>query len=368
MVILRGLERIGVCLLIGAVACLIWMGVMLWLGQEIGWAAALILAVAAIAGAIWGLIHRPTRFRAAMEADRQLKLNDLLSSALGMRQPAVPQTKTPEPESGISSCLRFQESAASTDPKATAEHNFASVVLTLADQACARSTVSGLRLHRLGARSWGGIGLAMALVGAMAFLGADPARSRGDQTQLAAGPLSWREIEDQKRAEAATRLPTAPDYRRPRTGAGGDDPDPINSALPNGGSPKDPQTDPGKTGSGSEASADATASIGAGAAGGASQSTPGSVKPETPLANTGGTEKPYTGGTQTGTGGTGSAEAGTNTSAGLAAGAAPRTIKPTPPWRSSQWPAARQSAREALAGNRVPDAYRDLVRDYFERE
>lgn len=368
MVVLRGLERIGVCLLIGAVACLLWMAALLWRGQEMGWAPGVILGVAVVTGAIWGFMRRPTRFRAAMETDRQLKLNDLLSSAMGMRQSLASQTRGAGFEESTRSRLRFRESGAPVDEENIDERTFSSIVLALADEACARSAVSGLRLHRLGARSWGGIGLAMALVGAMAFLGADPSRSHGDQTQVATGPVGWQEIEDQKRAEAATRLPNAPDYRRPRAGTGGDEKDPINAGIPEAVGAKDPEKDPGKAGAGSEASAGATASVGAGAASGSSQSPPSGTKPETPIGSTGSAEKPVTGGTQAGTGGTGSANAGIDTSAGIDGGAASRTSRPTPVWRSSEWPAAQKSAREAVAGNRVPDAYRDLVRDYFERE
>jgi hypothetical protein len=37
------------------------------------------------------------------------------------------------------------------------------------------------------------------------------------------------------------------------------------------------------------------------------------------------------------------------------------------PWSGADWPAARAAALRAIDGGRVPDAYRNLVRDYFDR-
>jgi hypothetical protein len=39
----------------------------------------------------------------------------------------------------------------------------------------------------------------------------------------------------------------------------------------------------------------------------------------------------------------------------------------TPPWRKSSWQADRESGLDAARSGAVPDAYRDLVRDYFSR-
>jgi hypothetical protein len=36
------------------------------------------------------------------------------------------------------------------------------------------------------------------------------------------------------------------------------------------------------------------------------------------------------------------------------------------PWTSDRWPADRAAALQAVQDGRVPDAYRDLVRDYFD--
>ena len=41
--------------------------------------------------------------------------------------------------------------------------------------------------------------------------------------------------------------------------------------------------------------------------------------------------------------------------------------QPAPPWKSSDWPKAQQRASEQIHNGDVPDAYRDLVRDYFSR-
>jgi hypothetical protein len=37
-----------------------------------------------------------------------------------------------------------------------------------------------------------------------------------------------------------------------------------------------------------------------------------------------------------------------------------------PPWTSSSWPADRAAAEESLRRGATPDAYRDVVREYFD--
>ena len=45
-----------------------------------------------------------------------------------------------------------------------------------------------------------------------------------------------------------------------------------------------------------------------------------------------------------------------------------RSLQQIPPWRSPTWPADRDAALNALTSGRVPDAYRDLVREYFDAD
>jgi hypothetical protein len=41
---------------------------------------------------------------------------------------------------------------------------------------------------------------------------------------------------------------------------------------------------------------------------------------------------------------------------------------PVAPWNSSDWPAARGTALDAVRTGTVPAHYRDLVHDYFDRD
>ena len=38
------------------------------------------------------------------------------------------------------------------------------------------------------------------------------------------------------------------------------------------------------------------------------------------------------------------------------------------PWSGSNWPAAQAAALNAIQDGRVPDAYRSIVRDYFQNQ
>ena len=49
------------------------------------------------------------------------------------------------------------------------------------------------------------------------------------------------------------------------------------------------------------------------------------------------------------------------------AGAPLRRVDQVPPWQSQSWPADAARASDALHHGGIPDAYRDLVRDYFAR-
>src|SRR5258706_3573545 len=86
MVLLRGLERIGICLLGGCAVALILMPILIWRGQGTGEFVAATLGAAALAGLGWAVAVRPTKLAAAMEADRQLRLSDLLGTALALRR------------------------------------------------------------------------------------------------------------------------------------------------------------------------------------------------------------------------------------------------------------------------------------------
>src|SRR5437762_14229537 len=82
MVLLRGLERVGLCVLGGCAVALILMPILIWRGQGTGEFVGATLGAAALAGLGWAVAVRPTKLAAAMAADGQLRLSDLLGTAL----------------------------------------------------------------------------------------------------------------------------------------------------------------------------------------------------------------------------------------------------------------------------------------------
>ncbi|MDB5320725.1 MAG: hypothetical protein JWN40_2356 [Phycisphaerales bacterium] len=332
MVLLRGVERIGLCLLAGCAAAIVLVPILILRGQGTGELVAALLGAAAVAGLAWGVAARPTKLAAAIEADRQLGLSDLLGTALMLRRMGAPDEMD-------------------------------RTVLAMAEARCRQASASAVVLNRLGVRSWGGIGLAAALVIGLSLLGADP--NRATAARAAAGPRSWQEIEAQQEKENASRAAANSDFRRAKPGQGGDDDDPLNAAV----SHPDPATGT-VTSNPASKNGDGGSQEGSGAGAGQSASRGGSSTPANPLsagsANTTGADSRAT----SAGGGAGAASEGSAKATGASGGAAgvnqPR--KPAPVWRGESWPADQDAAKAAIRNGQIPDAYRDLVREYFERE
>jgi hypothetical protein len=275
---------------------------------------------------VWAVTNRPRRLTAAAEADRQLHLADLLSTAS-----LLPRD--------------------TTDP-------FEQSVRALATAHSAQTAPSAIILHRYGARGWGGIALAAAAVAALALFTADSPRTQA--TAATPAPKSWQDLEPDR---AAIPTPKAPDPRRPKVGLGSDETNPTPSA--------DPITQQATNTTANESanpnSANTTSDPGAGR--GSAQSTP-KPTPTDPLNPTPGIPRPNTTGqTPSGGGaGTSSSQANSESPAGLTTTPPPAARRPAPVWRSNAWPSDRDHARDALREGRIADRYRDLVRDYFERE
>src|SRR5437588_9435109 len=90
--VVRGLERIGGAMLIGCGASLLLLPLAMWRSLPTMALIWLVLGCCGGMGLLAGLLWRPTRLDAAMEADRQLRLADLLSSALSVRAVSDPWT------------------------------------------------------------------------------------------------------------------------------------------------------------------------------------------------------------------------------------------------------------------------------------
>jgi hypothetical protein len=326
MVVVRALERVGLGLLAGCAVCLLLMPILIWRGEGTGTLAVAALGTGGVAGLLWGALHRPTRLRAAMEADRQLRLSDLLGTALTLSRDR-------------------QDSMEAT-------------VLAIAEARCRSVSPSAIALNRLGVRSWGGIALAGALVAGLGLLGGQTPASSAQ----ASGPKSWQEIEREQDQANQTHVAAAPDLRRSHPGTGGDDDED---------SPDSTQTEDGNS---STAKTSATNN----GAGSSEQGTGAGTAVSASKGGDGAHHEPVTGGNTAGGANTGHTAAGGGASAarseGTAAdgssGATGGTSKArhVPVWRAQGWPAAQDAARDALRGGRIPDSYRPLVRDYFERE
>jgi hypothetical protein len=214
-------------------------------------------------------------------------------------------------------------------------------------------------LNRLGARSWGGIALAGALVAGVSLLGG--AKDRSIARASSSGPRTWQEIEAAQEKNNAARFASTPDLRRANSG-GGDDDDPLNSAPI-------PQEQSSGSAATNEASRNGAggAQEGSGAGAGHSASKGGTATPRNPVAGGNAKANGDVGVTSGGGGGTAS-DGGNKGAASGATGGPNQPRRAAPVWRGEGWPADQDAARTAIRDGRVPDAYRDLVRDYFERE
>jgi hypothetical protein len=144
VVVVRAVERAGVCAAIAAGFALVFTGTMLWRGDN-GFPLAIgTILLGGVIGLLWGLAQRPEIADAALAADRQLQLADLLATALSL--------------------------VSNQDPWARA-------VVATAEQRCRTLSADAIVVGRLGGRAWGGIGLAAALVMTVGALSALPGES-----------------------------------------------------------------------------------------------------------------------------------------------------------------------------------------------
>ena len=335
LVMVRALECAGLGALAGCCFAAGLIPLLLWRDQPAMPPTAGALIIGALAGFVWGATRRPSRLDAAAEADRQLGLADLIGTAWAVKR-------------------RDRES----DRDAEAAPWIASVLVT-AEAACARHAPADVIFRRLNARTWGGIALAAVVVVSVAGLVEQSPDARaagegatGSRLEALVTPLP-----------RGAKSPDAAREQKPST------------SLPR---PSQPTRDPSEeesanesTQSPGERSADATGQGRAGdngsAGGSARARTPKPPSPARPESTTAPARAPEDGPIAGGAGSGAGANSGTigRTASGTASG---QSAAPTPPWRSADWPDDVRRAHEALGAGRVPDAYRDLVREYFDRE
>ncbi len=314
----RALERVGFTTL-AACALSLPLIVLLWSqGGPALVAVAIALGVGVFVGAIWGILHRPTLLDTAVEADRQFHLHDLLGTALT-----------------LSRCAYADDAARS-------------MVCALADERCRRLAASRLILNQLGARAWGGIGLATALVITLALMTTSPTSTvaRAGAVDLVSGPAGA----SRQRPPADVAPPPQSDNRRamlpPSSGSRG----PSENAA---------RADPSEHSPAREPSNASGSSDGAGSAHARTDATVRfDLHPNTP-------RREATDGTPP-AGGAGIPLARRDLGDDPAmTGHARSTRSNTAAWQSHTWAADRARALRDVERGAIPDAYGDLVRAYF---
>ena len=283
-------------------------------------------------GLLAALLRWPTRLDAAMEADRQLKLADLLSTALSVRGSA---------------------------------DTWAMTVLALAEQRCRAVSPAAVLLNRWGARAWGGVGLATALVLTLGLVS-----TRSATSQAGDSPVNIFAGQDNLGVSLAAHPSVAySPLRQPivRQNAS-DDPD---MSTENGGQQTADKAVADKGGPSEisianprQPSAGDPTRSGAGAAG--TSGTHSSMPLPSDAAS--GTHRISQSLTAGGGQSDGASDDGKAKSAVASGMAGQRTQRAdAPPWTSSTWGDASQRALQQSASHIEYEGYRDLIREYFQR-
>ncbi len=319
---LHTLECIGLTIALGCLPALLLVPILLWQRQPALTPILLVLSLSALAGTLRGWLTRPTLLAAALEADRQLKLSDLLGTALALR------------------------SSTSPDP-------WRSTIMALADSRCRTLSPSMLILHRLGVRAWGGVGLLVLLVLTLAGIPSLPvcsANVTGTPTFLSPRESAIARNLDLQPPTFSSNTTVArilPDH--PRGVSSDSQPSDTTAAA---------SASSGASSTSSSAADPSGGGLGFGRTSAAPtpQKRPSAAAPASPPSTTGGNIAGGTNGVAT------NAAAGNNGSA--SAGSSSRNAN-APPWSTDHWPADRAAALDAIHHGAIPDAYRDLVRSYF---
>lgn len=296
------------------------MPILMARGQGVGGVGWGLMGAGVAAGLVWRILRWPKVLDSVMEADRQLGWDELLSTAW----------------------------------RVEGREGFAGAVVGMAEAKCAQVSYSSVVMNKLGARAWGGIGLAGALVVTLGFLGAQPLES---QVLAGAGDRMARRPSGALLASVAP-IPTGKAQSKAGAGIAADFPNQEDRALDGGrrtaevkelgrGQENTERANPEGVGPGA-GSSNSTNPAGDLLAGGVKGSDGGKNGVETGSgspSNTPGTPlKP--GGNRVGT---------------------PPVLRAAPPWSGGAWEGSRAEAEAAIRAGGVPGLYQDLVRDYFGR-
>lgn len=316
-------EHAGLGLLAGCCCVLLLLPILLW-RQEAGQTVALVFpSLGVVLGAVVGFRKRPALRAVAEFADARFDTADLLATALTLRDSGEPWHIN---------------------------------ILKTADASAARFSPSLLTPHRLGGRAWSGILLALIAALTLGLLSITTPMDRAQASAPPAPTDTWREWEDSgaqhretirmsTQAALEARAESTPDSQSNQgNDAASSD---AGSAQKSNHSPREGQAETG-VGGGSARTDSAHVEL---------PSDHHGISSDDPVANA-----PIASAGQ-------GAEVRDRANGGVTAGQVSTQERASvAPWSSSDWPAAQTAAMNAVQNGRVPDAYRNLVRDYFQNQ
>jgi hypothetical protein len=320
MVWIRIAESVGISLAVASVTGLILTPIMWWRGVDPFSAIAALWGPGFVVGILWGISRRPSLMEAAVEADHQLDLHDLLGTMLR------------------------------TDTAADAV--WGESLAAFAEERCRGLRASAVIVNKIGLRGWAGVGILGLLVMAVGMLTSRPSEVTAAPTGLAAG---WEGLGEQKANENSIGLAKAVD--RPPGPGGVDD---LGRRMAMG-------LNEGSSQQGG-AGMDSSRNVGAGAGSGAGKATTpagaNTVAPDRRVALNAASSRFGEAADGTGTSDTKTKMPGENHS-NFASSVAGRNAAP---WSASGWGNDRTAAESAIQAGEVADGDADLVRDYFRRD
>lgn len=314
----RVVESAGLCGAIGAGFALMVALILFWRGEPAVAPVLWLMGLGAFAGGIWGWVHRPSLLQTAILIDKQLGLHDLLSTSLSSQQ--------------------------------WGDDAFHGIIQEQAMQRCLSISPNELVLRRLGSRQWGGIGLAGAIVFTVGLMSGQVAPIQAQRDGSAGGPESIvLESALEKRTQTAVAQPwNSPQPSENKRVASNEDSD----ALGRNGATRNAE---------GNSTGRSTAAEDSGSAAGRTHEArvPTLETSRNSISDALAGTVPGSGGPAVTTGGTADPSGYSQPSpAGPAA----------PPWESQSWPQHSARATQQITSGRVPDAYRDMVREYFRQD
>lgn len=315
----RLIEHAAIGVLVGCAVAAVLLLVAWWRQVDAIAPVLAVLFVSSIAGIVASIWRRPTLIDTARLIETQLDSPELLSSAM---------LSTNHPD-----------------------RSFVDALHALADARVAGVTPASLVLLRFGSRAWSGVGLAAASVIIVALMISAPINSREAIAKAPDSIDAW--------------LTDRADSSKPQSTQ--------NASHVDEPSQRDPTPSRSIVDAGAEASSKSSNSVARSREGvsGASANSRGAGSAHTDsqdsnLIARNSTSPPISSGTLAAGGSGAATNSGTLglASAGSVSASTPQQIAP---WNSEHWSRDRDAALDAVRSGAIPDAYRSLVQDYFQR-